>query len=231
METKKTEKANLELKKRRFFFIGLTIALSTTLAAFEWGTPCNRLVIGEVFDDDYDIEEEWSNVTRRNEPKKIIPEVKQKPKSTTIDVVPDELVQSNVDDTPEIPNIDDGDEIYYGGDEKQEVENLPPVTWAEEMPSFTCSNESEKAMFKYMAKHIDYPRIAKNNGIEGTVNIEFTISKKGKMKDVKVLRRVGGGCTEEALRVIKSMEDWCPGKNNGIPVGVRFSVPIKFTLK
>ncbi|MBT6745461.1 MAG: TonB family protein [Flavobacteriales bacterium] len=231
METKKTEKANLELKKRRFFFIGLTIALSTTLAAFEWGTPCNRLFIGEVFDDDYDIEEEWSNVTRRNEPKKIIPEVKQKPKSTTIDVVPDELVQSNVDDTPEIPNIDDGDEIYYGVDEKQEVENLPPVTWAEEMPSFKCSNESEKEMFIYMAKQIKYPRIAKNNGIEGTVNIEFTISKNGKMKDVKVLRRVGGGCTEEAVRVIKSMKDWCPGKNNGIPVGVRFSVPIKFTLK
>ncbi len=51
------------------------------------------------------------------------------------------------------------------------------------------------------------------------------------MVDLVVLRGVGGGCTEEALRVIQSMNDWCPGKNNAIPVGVRFNVPIKFTLK
>ena len=88
----------------------------------------------------------------------------------------------------------------------------------------------EKALFEYLANNVKYPKTALNNGIEGTVYVQFTINKDGSVTDVKALRGIGGGCTEEALRLIKSMPNWTPGTQQGIPVKVKYTLPIKFNL-
>ena len=88
----------------------------------------------------------------------------------------------------------------------------------------------EKALFEYLANNIKYPKKALDNGIDGTVYVQFTIDKDGSVTDVKVLRGIGGGCNEEALRLIKSMPNWTPGTQQDIPVKVKYALPIKFKL-
>jgi periplasmic protein TonB len=102
-------------------------------------------------------------------------------------------------------------------------------TYVEEMPSFPTGGEA--GMYEYISKNIKYPPLARENGISGRVFVNFIVDKNGNVKDVKVLRGIGGGCDEEAIRVIKSMPDWKPGKQNGRAVQVSFNVPINFTLR
>jgi periplasmic protein TonB len=87
------------------------------------------------------------------------------------------------------------------------------------------------ALMKYLARNIKYPAIAREAGIQGRVTARFVVGKDGMIKDITILRGIGGGCDEEALRVIKSMPNWTPGQNNGKPVNVVFTLPINFTLE
>jgi protein TonB len=110
-----------------------------------------------------------------------------------------------------------------------EVEEAKPVfTIVEEMPSFP-GGESERN--KFLADNIVYPQQATENGIQGTVYISFVVDSKGNVTDVKILRGIGGGCDEEALRVVKLMPKWHPGKQNGKQVRVLFNMPIYFKLQ
>ncbi|WP_114781960.1 energy transducer TonB [Botryobacter ruber] len=109
-----------------------------------------------------------------------------------------------------------------------EVVEEKPYTFAEQMPSFPGG---EKAMFEYLGKNMKYPRQAINAGIEGQVFVSFVVSKTGEISDIQVLRGLGAGCDEEAIRVIKGMPKWTPGKQNGRAVPVRYNLPVKFTLK
>jgi protein TonB len=103
-----------------------------------------------------------------------------------------------------------------------------PPTWVPEMPVFP-GGESE--LYHYLNKNLEYPDVAKESNISGTVYLTFVVEKDGSISDVKILRGIGGGCDEEAIRVVKSMPPWTPGKNNGTPVRVRFNLPVKFTLQ
>ena len=94
-------------------------------------------------------------------------------------------------------------------------------------PSFIGGQE---ALVKYISGNIHYPDEAKKQGIQGTVFVSFQINEKGKVTNGKVLRGIGSGCDEEALRVIMSMPDWDPGKNGEKPVKVNITLPIKFAL-
>lgn len=102
-----------------------------------------------------------------------------------------------------------------------------PRIFVEEMPSFIGGEEK---LFKYLSK-IKYPAIARENGISGQVYVTFVIDKDGKIKDVKLLHGIGGGCDEEALKVIRNMPDWKPGRQNGQNVSVLFNLPVNFSLK
>jgi protein TonB len=83
---------------------------------------------------------------------------------------------------------------------------------------------------KFLQDNIKYPIIAKESGIQGTVYVTFVVERSGAVTDVKILRGIGGGCDEEALRVVKNMPRWEPGTQRGKPVRVQFNMPIKFTL-
>jgi protein TonB len=84
---------------------------------------------------------------------------------------------------------------------------------------------------KFLRQNIKYPAEAIRKQIEGKVIINFIVEKDGSVSNVKVLNGIGGGCDEEALRVIKLMPRWNPGKQSGMPVRVLFNLPITYKLK
>lgn len=102
-----------------------------------------------------------------------------------------------------------------------------PLLVVEQNPEFSGGYE---AMQKFLRDKIQYPTLAQESGIQGTVFISFVVSKTGKISNVKVLRGIGGGCDEEAVRVVKEMPNWIPGKQNGQAVPVQFQIPVKFQL-
>jgi periplasmic protein TonB len=98
----------------------------------------------------------------------------------------------------------------------------------QQQPEF---KDGAAAMYQFLSKNIVYPNIARENGIEGIVYVSFVIWKDGAIRDAKVIRGIAGGCNEEALRVIRMMPNWNPGKQNGKAVAVAFTMPVKFKLE
>ena len=109
------------------------------------------------------------------------------------------------------------------------------------MPKFIdCKEEKKKSstlkceqleMLKFVYKNIKYPAIAREKGIEGTVVIRFIISEEGKVINPIIVRKIGEGCEEEALRVVKRMPNWIPAKQDGKRVKAYFNLPVKFRLE
>jgi TonB family protein len=97
----------------------------------------------------------------------------------------------------------------------------------DEMPEFPGGPE---AMMKFVTSNVKYPEKAKDEGIAGRVFVSFVVEKDGTVSNVKVLRGIGGGCDEEAVRVVKSMPKWKPGMQKGKPVRVNFNMPFTFKL-
>jgi TonB family protein len=97
----------------------------------------------------------------------------------------------------------------------------------EEMPKYPGGFD---AMYKFLGENIKYPEVAKKKGVSGTVYITFVVMKDGTPKSFELLRGIGAGCDEEALRVMKIMPKWEPGKEKGKPVNVQYTLPIKFSL-
>ena len=97
----------------------------------------------------------------------------------------------------------------------------------DEMPQYPGG---EKAMMEYVAKNVKYPQEAKDKEIQGRVFVSFVIEKDGSVNEVKVLRSIGGGCDEEAVRVVSSMPKWKPGIKDGKPVRVSYMMPLNFKL-
>lgn len=99
---------------------------------------------------------------------------------------------------------------------------------ADEMPSYLGG---EDAMYSYLAYTIRYPQVAKENGIMGTVIVSFIVETDGSLSEFEIVKDIGGGCGDEALRVIKQMPKWKPGKIDNVPVRVQFNLPIHFSLE
>jgi protein TonB len=120
----------------------------------------------------------------------------------------------------------DHDFGYYGPIETiKENSDDPILTFAEQMPEFNGE------LLEYLAKNIKYPTEAKENKIEGKVLVEFIVEKDGSISNTKIVKKAGYGFDEETLRVIKAMPNWKPGKQNGKPVRVSYTLPIRFSLK
>ena len=224
-DTRKTKKADLESKKGLFFELGLVIALAVAFAAFQWK--------------DYD--KQTVNLMQRqvdNTPEEIIPITEQKvkppppppPKQVTqIKIVEDNVqVDDNIDIDADADQNTQIDDYVPPVEEDQEVKEAEIFTVVESMPAFPGGMG---ALMTYLAKNIKYPALAKESGIQGKVFINFVVEPDGSISHVKVLRGIGGGCDEEAVRVVKSMPKWKPGLQRGKPVRVSFNLPVKFTLQ
>ncbi len=112
------------------------------------------------------------------------------------------------------------------------VEDMPVFSGCDQ--EFLSKKEKQECTTSKLLAHvyskIKYPEIARQSGIEGTVYIKFVIEKDGSVTNTTVLRDIGGGCGEEALRVVSSLPKWTPGKQRGVPVRVQFNLPVRYKL-
>lgn len=227
MEQKKSSKADLENKKIIFRQIGLVITLAILLLAFEWKTyekTITDLGVRQV----EDVPEEIIPITEQ----KVKPPPPPPPKQIVkINVVDDQIeVEDDIDINVE---ADENTEVqeYVAPvkvDEEESAEEAQIFMVVESMPAFPGG---EPALYKYLAENIKYPQMAKESGIQGRVFVTFVVERDGSVTDVRVLRGIGGGCDEEAIRVVKNMPKWTPGKQRGKSVRVQYNLPVKFTLQ
>ena len=229
MEVKKSPKADLNNKKVLFVEIGLVLALLVTIAAFEYNTKEKK---ESAFADDSAqvIEEEFVPITQDTPPPP--PETPKIPVlSDQIDIVDDNI---KVDDN--ILNLEDdanlGVEIMDYVEEVQEEaveEEAIPFALVEEKPKFQGGDAN--TFSKWVSTHLDYPEIAKENGVSGRVMVQFTVNPNGTVSDVKVLRGVDPSLDKEAVRVIQSSPKWTPGKQRDRAVKVTYQFPVIFQLR
>ncbi len=99
-------------------------------------------------------------------------------------------------------------------------------SYVETMPEYPGG---EKALFKYLSKNTIYPKAAYKNNIGGKVLVEFIVGSDGYVRNVSVIKGIGHGCDEEAMRVVAGMKRWKPGTQNGKKVAVSYRLPINFT--
>ncbi len=227
MEIKKSPKADLEGKKGIFFEVGLALALAVLLFAFEWKSNTAEVNQFQTVAEEQ-IEEEIIPITQQM--LKPPPPPPPAPKLTDlIDIVEDdtmideELEIQDAEDQSENTEIQDVTDFGdYDGEDTGEAEIFVVV---EDMPQFPGGNVQ-----RWISKNVKYPILAQENGIQGKVFIQFVIEKDGSITDVKVMRGVDASLDKEAIRVVKSMPKWKPGKQRGKPVRVSYTLPINFQL-
>lgn len=117
------------------------------------------------------------------------------------------------------------DEIY------KVVEVKPVFTGCEDIEDEAKRIEcGRNEMLQFINDNLKYPNEAKQNEIEGTVYIIFVIEKDGSVTNPKIIRDIGGGCGDEAIRIVKLMPKWVPAKHEGRKVRMQFNLPVKFKL-
>ena len=102
------------------------------------------------------------------------------------------------------------------------------MAMVEQQPEFPGG---QQAMYKWLGDHINYPPVAAEEGVQGKVIVEFVVSKTGAVENVRVLRGRHPALDKEAIRVVKAMPNWNPGRNNGNPVKVTYTLPVTFKLQ
>jgi len=230
MEVKKTDNANLENKKLLFVEIGLVISLALVFFAFEWGSKEKQVAVLEETTQVVDVEE-MVPITQETPPPP--PSAPQIPVlSDQIDIVDDEI---QVDDDMFINLEDDsnmGVEImdYVEGVSEEVIEEEAiPFQLVEDKPSFMGGDAN--TFSKWVNERLVYPEIAKENGVQGRVTLQFTVNTDGSVSNVKVLRGVDSSLDKEAVRVVSMSPKWTPGKQRDRAVKVTYTFPVIFQLR
>ena len=229
MEIKKYKKYDLERRRPMFFGMGMIISLSFVLVAFEWKAEIDPIVIPQ----EEEIEE-WTVlidpvVTRHPDikpPKPIKQEKKVVSQANIIKEIKEEIFelqpQKLIDQGGEIVDIV---EPSFGIKEEDPEEVF---IFVEENPSFPGGFE---ALYQHIARNLQYPKKAQRIGVEGKVTLQFIVDTDGSLSEIKVLRGIGAGCDEEAIRVLETLPKFSPGKQRGKPVRVQMQIPITFRLR
>ena len=229
MEVKKTEKANLENRRLLFTEIGFVLALLLVWGAFSYGTKEKKLA--DLGSDAEVVEvEDMVPITQETPPPP--PEAPQVPVlSDQIDIVEDDIkVEDNFMSLEDDPNlrVDIIDYIEDVKDEEIDDEEIPFII-VEEKPEFNGGDANE--FTKWVNSRLVYPDIAKENGVEGRVTLQFTVEKDGSVSNVKVLRGVDASLDKEAVRVVQSSPKWKPGRQRDRAVKVTYTFPVIFKLR
>ena len=225
MQIKKSQQASLEDKKIVYVLMGFIFVLSLCYIALEWTEK--EVTKYEVVDEDFLIEEEVEiQQTTQETPPPPPPPVVQEVE--VLNVVEDDVETESI----EISTEDNKEEVVIAAPveapEEEEEEEVVFVV-VESMPEFPGG---QQALFKYLGDNVKYPVIAQENGIQGRVICQFVVNKDGSIVDIEVVRSGGDpSLDKEAIRVIKSMPKWKPGKQRGKPVRVKFTVPVSFKLQ
>lgn len=230
MEIKKSPKANLESKKGLFTEIGFILTLVVVLAAFEWKS---KEQTEATFQMEATPEIEVENIPITTEAPPPPPEQPKIPMlSDQIDIVDDDIVVNDdlfisLEDTKDmgVEITDYVTEVY-----EEEIEEAPiPYALVEEKPTFMGGDAN---MFsKWVGQHLEYPEIAKENGVQGRVTLQFTVNPDGTVSNIKVLRGIDSSLDKEAIRVVASSPKWTPGKQRDRAVKVIYNFPVIFQLR
>ncbi len=228
MEIKKSPKADLESKKLTFTLIGLVVTLCVVWRVFEYKSYDKQSLDGlqvavEV------IEEEMVEITKQEQPKVQPPQ--PKPQVTQIEVVEDDVeVEDEIEINAEVDQNEVIEEYEFTPPEIEEEEIVEAEIFkvVEEMPEFPGGAAK---LMEYIQKNIKYPIMARESDIQGRVFVNFVVEPDGSISNVTVMRGIGGGCDEEAVRVVNSMPNWKPGKQRGSAVRCAYTVPIIFKLQ
>ncbi len=230
MEIKKTPKADLTNKRALFMEIGLAAVLLVVLVAFEWSTSEKAEMI-DLTAQQQVIEEEIIPITQ--EQPQTPPEMPKTPVlSDVIDIVDDDVEVAddlfvNMEDDASI-----GVEImeYHTEVVEEEVEEEAiPFAFVEEKPKFQGGDAN--TFSKWVNSKLVYPEIAKENGIQGRVTLQFTVNTDGSVSNVIVLRGVDSSLDKEAVRIVSQSPKWTPGRQRERPVKVTYTFPVIFRLQ
>ena len=227
MEVKKSPKADLEGKKSTWLLVGYVVVLAFMFVAFEWTQRDVKIDTSQAVADVV-FEEEIIPITET--PEQAAPPPPEAPKvAELLEIVDD---KADIEETTTIINEDNQARVEVKYVPVQVVEEEPEEQQifqvVEEMPEFPGGMAE---CLKFISKNIKYPTIAQENGIQGRVNIQFVVNQDGSIVDPVVMRTVDPYLDKEALRVIKMMPKWKPGKQRGKAVRVKYTVPVTFKLQ
>jgi len=231
MEAKKSQQADLEKKKGLYLEIGLVTILALVLVAFNLRSTdksdsgLNTQMVSTEMEEEIIQTEEEQQQEPEPEPEQPEPEV-----TTELEVVDNDAEIENelgiVDAGDAADKAQDDVAISQAVEEEDEAEEEIFV-FVEEFPSYPGG---DAALYEYLGKNIQYPDLARENSITGTVVIKFVVEKDGSVTRASILREIGGGCGKEALRVVNAMPKWKPGKQSGKPVRTEYTLPVQFEL-
>lgn len=229
MELKKNPKADLEKRRGLYLEIGLVVILVASLVAFNVKSYDKEEI--EQIERQASEEQEEIIIQTQQEELPPPPPPEQPEVTTEFEVVEDdkelthELGPINAEVDENTQNI----EITpVKIEEEEEEEDVQIFTVVENDPEFPGGME---ALYKYLRDNIKYPQLARDNNITGRVYVTFVVEKDGSIANPRVLKDIGGGCGQEAIRVVKSMPKWTPGKQRGKAVRVQFNLPVSFNLQ
>jgi protein TonB len=216
MEPKKNPEVSLEKKKGLFFQIGLVAALLIVLVAFEWKSYEKvEYNLGQLNLDD--MEEEIIPITQQEEK----PPPPPPPPPEVIEIIEDD---EEIENEAEVEDTESDEDVEIEIEEEDDEEFFMVV---ENMPEFPGG---DLGLMKYIQKNVKYPAIAKEYNITGKVYVSFIVDRSGSVTNVKIVRGVDKNLDAEAMRVVKSLPRYTPGRQRGKAVRVMFTIPINFTL-
>lgn len=228
MEAKKSPKADLEKKKGLFLEIGLVATLAIVLLAFNIKSYDQKEI--EIIQNHIDGPEELDvEITRPDEPPPPPPEP-EVVTPTELNVVADNVEVADVDINAEDDQNQAQQEYVAPVVEtvEEDVKDEEIFVSVEKMPEFPGGEEK---LYKYLRDNLKYPDMATQQNIQGKVYVQFVVEKDGSIANPKVLRDIGGGCGDEALRVVRAMPKWNPGIQRTKKVRVQYTLPVNFQLE
>lgn len=229
MEIKKTERASLENKRLIFAELGLIAALLVVFAGFESSTHAKEVTLlqgNTKIEDPYDI----VAIPLDTPP--------PAPEAPALPMLSDELeiVDDDVTVDLDFQSLDDTDipvdiQAYRNQEvvEQEVEEEVLPFVAVEQKPSFQGGDANDFS--RWVNARLQYPEIAKENGVDGTVYLQFTIGSDGRIQDVKVLRSPDESLAREAVRVVASSPKWEPGRQRDRAVKVSYTFPVVYRLR
>lgn len=229
MKPKKTEKADLENRRGLYLEIGLVVVLVAALVAFNVKSYDNKKI--EVVQRTAADETEEMVIQTQDDTPPPPPPPEQPEVTTELNIIEDDAESENeigivnAEVTDKTENIEITPVVVEQEEEEDEQVIFQVV---EQDPEFPGGVE---ALYKFIQSNIKYPQLAKENNITGRVFVTFVVEKDGSVSNVKAARDIGGGCGAEAVRVVKSMPKWTPGKQRGKAVRAAYTLPVNFTLQ
>ena len=228
MENKKSDKKNLEKKRGLFLQIGLVMALSLVLVAFEWTT--REATVMEIIDAPTDKDFFIIQNTRQEDIKKQI----SRPQPVVLEIIPSTSEVEPEDNWEPIDVEATGETVIelksiVIDNETEQGEEFEFFVIVEEMPQFGKGKKDE--FLKFIKKNLKYPTPAERNKVDGTVYVSFIINEEGDVINVEIIKGVHPDLDSEAVRVIKSSPKWTPGKQREKAVKVKFAIPVRFILR